>query len=69
MPSYKHIALLLIPSAAPAFAADSVFYQNTLGYPLSDADNYTYDLVQNALQHPNATRSIQFKPLSGAPEE
>ncbi|KAI1273890.1 hypothetical protein F5Y07DRAFT_375449 [Xylaria sp. FL0933] len=66
MQAYPKLAPLLLSIIATLTSADNTFlYQESYGAPFpSDADNYTRSLVQNANQHPNATRSVRFKLFS-----
>lgn len=70
MLAYKQIAPLLVLPAALAADRDGWTYTSIFSSGLpSVKDNYTRQLIYDAFQHPNATRSIDFKPLVGIPEE
>ncbi|KAI1313967.1 hypothetical protein F5Y03DRAFT_389455 [Xylaria venustula] len=65
----KTALLFSLLSAAPGSANGDVDYIEYLGvgdYPSSD--NYTRSLVTEGRKHPNATRSVKFKPFAGSPE-
>ncbi|KAI1809060.1 hypothetical protein GGS20DRAFT_573731 [Poronia punctata] len=62
--------LLGLPLAVPILADELVAYQETYGidsWP-PNADNITRDLIVNGRAHPNATRSVAFKPFAEVDE-
>ncbi|KAI0975254.1 hypothetical protein F4678DRAFT_484931 [Xylaria arbuscula] len=62
----KAALLFSLLSAAPGSANGDVDYIEYVGtgYYLSNPDNYTRNLIDEGRQHPNATRSVNFKPFA-----
>jgi hypothetical protein len=51
-------------------AKDTYLYQESYGISVpADADDYTQSLVKTAIEHPNATRSINFRPFGSATQQ
>lgn len=64
-------SLVILAAVTPLICAQGTYlYQESYGAAVPpDADNFTQELIRTANQHPNATRSISFKPFESVPKD